>query len=417
MADFQSDYEQTTNTIDSLVSTQLSPVTSWITVPGALVKTSSSPMGFVWGFNSGGIIYKCQIPCTGNWQETDVSQFNVSSVLDITTDNSNVYVLVLNSSSETLLLINSATGNGVWNMSKIPFPAKNIFSTHTYVWGQDSSNNKQRCPKPCIMPNWMAVPDTTVSISSSSETSLYGRDINGVGMKSDETLQTGWTPITGLANTKIASVFGQLDQDELYIVDTSSRLMKCEGSCTETSNVVPIDTSGYAPANISADPVSKQLWMTATSSSNVGNVFTKLSAPDYSSIMNSITPIDKTRDTIVDNAVNAYNTQTDVMTVNKQVQDVVSFFSKMFGTGNDTAKLTNDQASKLQNDIRSAQQSLDQLSANQPLIQNLLILLVIVWILYMFGSFLGTLIHWAAIIILLGGFYYIINFSQTTNNG
>jgi hypothetical protein len=133
--------------------------------------------------------------------------------------------------------------------------------------------------------------------------------------------------------------------------------------------------------------------------------------------MNSITPIDRTRDTIVGNAINAYNTQTDVMTVNKQVQDVVAFFSKMFGTGNDTAKLTNDQSSKLQNDIRTAQQSLDQLSANQPLIQNLLILLVIVWILYMFGSFLGSLIHWAAMLILLGGFYYIINFSQTSNNG
>jgi len=417
MADFQSEYEQTTNTIDSLVTTQLSPVTSWVTVPGALTKTSSSPMGFVWGFNSENIIYKCQLPCTGNWQAVDVSQFNVTSVLDITTDNSNVYVLTLNSSSETLLLINSATGTAVWNMNKIPFPATSIFSTHTYVWAQDSSNNKQRCPKPCIMSNWMAVPDKSVSISSSSETSLYGRDVNSVGMKSDETLQTGWTPITGLTNTKLSSIYGQLDQDELYVVDTSSRLLKCEGSCTDTSNVVPVDTSGYAPANISADPVSKQLWMTSTSSSNVGNIFTKLSSPDYSSIMNSISPIDNTRDTIVGNVVNAYTTQTDVMTVNKQVQDVVSFFSKMFGTGNDTAKLMNDQSSRLQNEIRSTQQNLDKLSANQPLIENLIILLLLVWLVYMFGSFLGSLIHWAAIVILLGGFYYIINFSQTTNNG
>jgi hypothetical protein len=417
MADFQSEYEQTTNTIDSLVTTQLSPVTSWITVPGTLVKTSSSPMGFVWGFNSSNTIFKCQIPCSGNWQEVDVSQFNVSSVLDITTDNSNVYVLVLNTSSETILLINTATGTGVWNMNKIPFPAKNIFTTHTYVWAQDSSNNKQRCPKPCIMPNWMAVPDKSVSISSSSDTSLYGRDVNGIGMKSDETLQTGWTPITGLSNAKLSSIYGQLDQDELYVVDTTSRLLKCEGNCAEPSNVVPVDTGGYAPANISADPVSKQLWMTSTSSSNVGNIFTKLSAPDYSSIMNSISPIDKTRDKIVDDTINAYNTQTDVMTVNKQVQDVVAFFSKMFGTGNDTAKLTTDQTSHIQDDIRAAQQSLDQLSANEPLIQNLLVLLVIVALLYMFGTFLGSLIHTAAILTLVGGFYYIINFSQTTNNG
>jgi len=416
MADFQSEYDQTTDTIDSLVTTQLSPVTSWITVPGALTKTSSSPMGFVWGYNSENILYKCQLPCTGNWQPTDITQFNVTTILDVTTDNTNVYVLVLNTSSETVLLINSATGTGVWNMNKIPFAAKSIFSTHTYVWAQGDGNVKQRCPKPCIMPNWMAIPDTTVSISSSSETSLYGKDASGTGMKTDETLQTGWSPITGLAGIKVSSIFGQLDQDELYVVDTTSHLTKCEGSC-EQANVVPLDTSGYAPANISADPVSKQLWMTATTSSNVGNIFTKLSAPDYSTIMNSISPIDKTRDTIVGNVVNSYNTQTDVMTVNKQVEDILSFFSKMFGTGNDTAKLTNDQSSKLQDEIRVTQQNLDQLSGNQPLIQNLIILLVIVALLYMFGTILGSLIHWAAIIILVGGLYYVINFSQPTNNG
>jgi hypothetical protein len=133
--------------------------------------------------------------------------------------------------------------------------------------------------------------------------------------------------------------------------------------------------------------------------------------------MNSISPIDKARDTIVNNVVNAYNNQTDVMTVNKQVQDILSFFSKMFNTGNDTAKLIDNQSGHLQHEIRQTQQNLDQLSANQPLIQNLIILLLIVALLYMFGSFLGSLIHWAAIIVLLGGIYYISNFSQTTNNG
>jgi hypothetical protein len=417
MADFESEYEQSTNTIDSLVTSQLSPVTSWITVPGALTKTSSSPMGFVWGFNSSNQIFKCQLPCTGNWQVQDVSQFNVTTVLDITSDSANVYILTLNTSSETVMLINTAAGTGVWNMNKIPFAAKNIFSTHTYIWAQDGSNSKQKCAKPCIMANWIAVPDTTVTISSSSETSLYGRDATGVGMKTDENMQSAWSPITGLSQMKVSNIVGQLDQDEIYAIDTSSHLFKCQGDCSEPSDVVPVDTSGYAPASLSADPVSKQMWMTSTTSSNVGNIFTKLSSPDYSSIMNAITPIDRTRDTIVAGVVDEYNKQTDVMTINKQVEDVVAFLSKLFKTGNDTSKITDDQSSGIQDKIRQTQQNLDQLSSTQPLMQNFVILLLFVVLIYMFGSALGNLIHWAAILVLVGGFYYISNFSQPTNNG
>lgn len=409
MADFQAAYDQTTQDINNTLSTQLSSVLTWANVPGELQKVSSSAYGFAWGF-SGSSVYTCQLPCSGNWQPVDLSKFSIGVVLDIATDDTNVYIL-----SNSELLTNTADGRGVWNSVPVPFPASQIFSTHSYIWAQDSQNNKQKCPKPCTTSNWISEPENKVTITSSSATSLYGKDSSGAGMKTDEVLQSGWSPIVGLLGTKVNSVIGQLDKSSVYAVDPTSKVLKCEGDCS-VKNVSPVDTQGYTPLNLTADPTSKLLWMTAQTKGDLGNIFSRPDKPDYSTIMNTITPLDKQRDTVVGEVVKDYTQQTGVMTVNKQVSDIESFFKKIFGDQHKTVTSTKNASGHLQQLISDQQVTLDQINSVQPIISGFVYTLIAVVVIYLVGSILGSFIHWIAFLVLLGGIYLTINngFSSST---
>lgn len=406
MADFQAAYDQTTQDINNTLSTQLSSVLTWANIPGELQKVSSSAYGFAWGF-SGSSVYTCQLPCSGNWQPVDLSKFDIGVVLDIATDDTNVYILV-NSSSNIVMLTNTADGRGVWNVVPVPFPASQIFSTHSYIWAQDSQNNKQKCPKPCTTTNWIPESENKVTITSSSSTSLYGKDSSGVGMKTDEVLQSGWSPIVGLLGTKVSSVLGQLDKTSVYAVDPTSKVLKCEGDCS-TNAVSPVDTQGYTPLNLTADPGSKLLWLTAQTKGDLGNIFSRPDKSDYSTIMNTITPLDKQRDTVVTDVVKDYNQQTGVMTVNKQVSDIESFFKKIFGDQHKSATNTKNASGHLQQLISDQQVTLDQINSVQPIVSGFVYTLIAVVVLYLVGSFLGAFIHWIAFLVLLGGIYLTIN--------
>lgn len=406
MADFQAAYDQTTQDINNTLSTQLSTVLTWANIPGELQKVSSSAYGFAWGF-SGATVYICQLPCTGNWQPVDLSKFSIGTVLDVATDETNVYILV-NASSKIVMLTNTSDGRGVWNVVPVPFVASQIFSTHSYIWAQDSQNNKQKCPKPCTTTNWIVEAENKITITSSSATSLYGKDATGAGMKTDEVLQSGWSPIAGLLGTKVNSVIGQIDQSSVYVLDPTSKVLKCEGDCS-TNTVTPVDTQGYTPLNLTADPTSKTLWMTAQTKGDLGNIFSRPDKPDYSTIMNTITPLDKQRDTVVEDVVKDYNQQTGVMTVNKQVSDIESFFKKIFGEQHKSTTTTKNAAGNLQKLISDQQVTLDQINSVQPIISGFVITLAAVIAIYLVGSILGSLIHWIAFLVLLGGIYLTIN--------
>jgi hypothetical protein len=405
MADFQAAYDQTTQNINNTLSTQLSSVLTWANIPGEITKVSSSAYGFAWGF-SGAQVYSCQLPCLGNWQPVDLSTFNITAVLDVATDDTNVYLLV--NSGGLFLLTSTADGRSVWNKVPVPFSATQIFSTHSYIWAQDSQNNKQKCPKPCTTTNWIPEPENKVTITSSSATSLYGKDATGVGMKTDEVLQSGWSPITGLLGTKVNSVIGQIDQSSIYATDTTSKVVKCEGDCS-TDTVTPVDTQGYTPLNLTADPTSKLLWMTAQTKGDLGNIFSRPDKPDYSTIMNTITPLDKQRDSVVQDVTKEYNQQTGVMTVNKQVSDIESFFKKIFGDQHKATADTKNAAGHLQKLISDQQTTLDQINSIQPVVSGFVYTLIAVVVIYLIGSFLGSLIHWIAFVVLLGGIYLTIN--------
>jgi t-SNARE complex subunit (syntaxin) len=130
--------------------------------------------------------------------------------------------------------------------------------------------------------------------------------------------------------------------------------------------------------------------------------------------MNTITPLNNVRDKIVDSVETKYNRQTDVMTVNKQVEDVVTYFKRMFNIDKDTAKKANNQSGHLNETIRESQIQLEQINNISPFILGIIIILIVVIFVYLFGSmFLGNYVHGVALGIIGIGMAFLLNFSGT----
>jgi hypothetical protein len=404
MSTFQTEYETSTNAIDSIVTTQLSSVFDWLNVPGSLVKASASS-GFVWGYNSGNMVYICQLPCTGNWKLVDFSEQNVSNVLDLTTDDTNVYILFSNA-TQTNLLVTPSSNQGTRTIVPLSFPAKSVFSTHTYIWAQDSTNNKQKCPKPCTMPNWQASPETKITITSSDNYSLYGTDASGQAMQTDETLNSQWQPVGNIQGT----IYGKGSDGTLYGKDSKQNAFEFKDKST------PLYTQQLEPTNLDVDQSSNQLWMTTATPGEQGNIFTRLENPDYTAIMNSISPLDKTRNNIVQDVETEFKKQTDAMVLNKQVQDVVKYFKNIFHIDGTTAKKALDQSSKLNEDIRQTQSQLDQIQSIEPFLFGVIVTLLVVILMYMImTSLAGAYIHIIVVVSILFGVYVANNINLSYN--
>jgi hypothetical protein len=367
----------------------------WMNVAGNMVKVSESGSGFVWGFNSANQLYVCQVPCTGNWKEVDLKEYGVTAIFDLTTDLMNVYVLVRNS-LETRLLI-CPVSQGPWISIQAPNVTK-IFSTHTYIWGQDGTV-KSKCAKPCSQGNWVRSPDIRVEITGSDESSLYGL-LDGEPVRTDENIATEWIPI-GLSKFDKVVTKGE---DGVYAFKTSGSLVKFDGK-TET----PVDTNGQTPTNLTMEPLSKHLWLTSSESSDKGNIFNKLEKSDYSSIRNLFIPLDKRRDVIAGDIAKDYQQQTDVMTLNKQVKVIVDFFSNIFKTHHKTANDAANQEKELQHRIKQTQTNLDQINMIEPLLFKFILLLLLIVFVYMVGTpIIGSYVNLVSVLVLIGGTIYII---------
>jgi len=78
---------------------QLASFGLWSNIPGTLVKISTSPKGYVWGYNSAGEVWTCKEPCTdGKWQRVGFAP----KPLDIATDDMYVYFLHTTQKERTL---------------------------------------------------------------------------------------------------------------------------------------------------------------------------------------------------------------------------------------------------------------------------------------------------------------------------
>jgi hypothetical protein len=331
------------------------------------------------------------------------------TMLDIATDETNVYLL-FTSGSSTSIASKTANNQTEWSViqaSTPQFTPTTLFSTHTYIWLQGASNQKVKIPKPITMSNSMPVGDTSVKITSASSSALYGIDASGNAMKTDETLQTGWAPVAGLQGKPISSLVGDLDQTGLFAINGAG-VTECVGDCS-APKLTPLNTQGYMPLYLTGDPSTKQLWMTSSTPGIAGNIFNRIANPDYSSITGSIAPLDKNRDGIVTDVTKNYTQQTQVMSVNQELSMFKSLFTQLFGDATKAQNDANTRISEVETDVENKKKSLDQLNTIQPTIQKFVVTLAVTALVYAVFSPFGWYVHVIALVVLVIGIYLTLN--------
>jgi hypothetical protein len=279
MSKFQTDYDNQTDSLEKLVSSYFSTTTDWSSISGSFVKVASSDAGFLWAYNSSNGVYVCRLPCNGNW--TNIQQLPVSKISDIIADSTSVYIL-----ADNKLWVAPSNNTGTWTQIPIPITAINIFSTNTYIWAQDATNVKYKCPKPCVMSNWIAEADTT-QITGSSQMHLYGKNADKQSVVTDENMKTGWKllPVS-------TTIIGSVGEDVLYGIDANLNLTRYDGKVT-----TPVSNNGITPERVVVN--SNNLWMISETPGDKGNLFTKKAAPSSAYLLKRVDAIDDTRSHIV----------------------------------------------------------------------------------------------------------------------
>jgi hypothetical protein len=209
---------------------------------------------------------------------------------------------------------------------------------------------------------------------------LYGVK-SGTAVKSDESLQSGWSPL-GEFEGPMSKVFGDLDKTAVYGLDSKNSLSRCaNGTCK------PVDTPG-TPQDLSID-TKGNLWMTTTTQGLKGNVYTKTDSteiPDTSEL-------DKQRDAVVREAeLNKQKTS-----VSKVMEEVLQFFKNL---------LKQPEHTKPEEDkIIRNKEYVDRMQKIIPAMLRILIYIGAVAILYICFGWLDWITHLAAIAILGYGVY------------
>jgi hypothetical protein len=160
---------------------------------------------------------------------------------------------------------------------------------------------------------------------------------------------------------------------------------------------------------MTADPSTKQLWMTSSTAGAKGNIFNRVGNPDYSSILNTVTPLDQNRDKVVGDVKDEYNKQTQVMTVNKQINQFHDLFTRIFGDATKATQETNTQISKVETDVVGKQIQLKTITNIEPVIQKFVVTLATAALVYAIFSFLGWIVHAIVLVIICIGIYLSLN--------
>jgi hypothetical protein len=361
-------YSELTSSINNLISESGN---EWKNVPGGLEKVSESSMGAVWGLNNG-ILYSCFSPCKGQWNPE-----NLVNVLDFTTDDSLVYALTDS--------LNTKNGNasGEWTTIPLKINIQKIFSSGSYIWGQ-SGTQKWKLAKPGTTGNWIPVQDD-VTITSASQTSLYGINSTGKAVKTDESLQNKWSIIPQFKGV-FSGILGDQDESAIYGVN-SQQIQKCVGDeCSTEINQVK---------NMSVNP--NNLWLTTENQGNLGNVYVKSKKTDFP--LDELKPIDDQRDSAVKQIEDQYNQKTYSTMMSDQLKIITNMFK-------DLTKNKVDDSTVIKGNTDTTAGEADILEKVLPLVFRIIILLIGLIIVYMCSGFLGTYTHSVALAFLVGGIYY-----------
>ena len=384
------EYDTLTDQLNNTITSGISKGTVWNAMPGGLDKVSESAKGFLWGLGSGSV-WICQSPCQGNWKQVKLP--SESSLRDIVTDDTHIYVLLQNQ-----LLIKSADNTDEWVTVTAPDGIEKIISTASYIWGQ-AGDKKYKLPKPGMTGNWIPVKDDlNIKITSASSGHLYGVDSGGKAMITDEALQTSWSVIPEFGG-KYSAIFGDADQTAIFGIDSTNSLNRClNGKC------YGVDTKGYTPQNITIEPSSKQMWMTTTTPGKSGNIFSLPISTDYSDIMKTVQPIDSKRDESVKKA----ETQFEESTYSGMMSRQFNYLKKVLGDVFAIRPVASEEADqqKIQDEIDNTNHELNVLKDVIPLIQKILIVLASIIVVYMCSDIFGSTTHFIALAVMVGGTYY-----------
>jgi hypothetical protein len=384
------DYSALSDQINSLITSESEKV--WVSIPGGLDKVSESSMGAVWGIK-GGELYACLTPCNGQWtlQEFPEASPNLK-ILDFTTDDSLVYVLWNNPDTQMIgLMTKNGNNSGEWSRASLSPKLTNLFNTSSYIWGQ-LGKQKYKLAKPGTTSNWILATDTSdVTITSASSTSLYGVDSKGVAYKTDEALQSAWTPIPQFKGV-FTGILGDADQTGIYGVDTENQVQKCVGDvCEQVPINSPVQTLSPNPRN---------LWMTSTIQGKLGNIYYRDDLP--SNLIKDTAPLDAQRDSIVEESEKNYDVSTYATVMSKQLTEIQLMLSGL---------LTQDKIDSVpieKNLSVTTQQSYVLDKAIRFILRAILILIPVL-IIYLFSGFLGSTTHYIAFAIFVGGIYFVLS--------
>ena len=384
------EYDMLTDQLNNTITSGISKGTDWNAIPGGLDKVSESSRGFVWGLGSGNV-WVCQSPCQGNWKQVKLP--SAASLRDIVTDDTHIYVLLQNQ-----LCIKSADNTDEWVTVTAPDGIEKIISTASYIWGQ-AGDKKYKLPKPGMTGNWIPVKDDlNVKITSASSGHLYGVGSDGKAMTTDEAMQTSWSVIPEFGG-KYSAIFGDADQTAIFGIDSTNSLNRClNGKCHG------VDTKGYTPQSITIQPSSKQLWMTTTTPGKSGNIFNLPISSDYSDIMKTVQPIDSKRDEYAKKA----ETEFEQSTYSGMISRQFDYLKKVLGDVFAIRPVASEQADqqRVQDEINNTNHELNVLKDVIPLIQKILIVLASIIGVYMCSDIFGSMTHFLALAVMVGGTYY-----------
>lgn len=291
-------FTKLTSSLNDLFATQLSDSVSWRTVPGQLLKVTTSAAGFTWGLNAQNTLWVCKEPCTGNWAGQGTP--GGGRILDLTADAQNVYILSFESGRQVVRR-RPVNGSGSWSEPvNAPADAKTLVATSETLFA-DTDRGPFKCKAPCNIPSWTALTvdqarlggtfgvfpmvgdakgnltgdpkqvvmgglftptANRVKLTSASSRRPYGVDdeqhavvyVNGQ-----------WRTLPGLGNYTVKSVAGEVDDTAVYAIATDGRVLRCAAPCGNPDDVTVVNTAGHAPdedelKQLAVNPDSKQVW-------------------------------------------------------------------------------------------------------------------------------------------------------------
>jgi hypothetical protein len=411
-----STYKTTTSGVLDYLKNQLSSITGWNNIPGSLVKVSSSPGGYTWGYNSTGDIYSCKNPCSPpNWKSMNADRRkDDDGILDITTDSQFVYFLTIWGNGRAILKVPvdaqdfrklNINDNVIFlpsdGVMKDLAKADSITVTDGYIQvGESSSHIIGMLSKADNTQNWSY--KKTSTLKPGTKTNEMSDMFNLIGggnkhtyfksvtspniLKSDETVQSGFTAVKGLEGINVSSIAADADNTVLYASD-NSKLYKCDGICDSKDQLKVVDTQGHIPiqgkGSLSMDPSSRSLWMLTSDSTNIGNIFQRLDAPDISTpVLDYTNKTEDQRDRIFNSLGGSVAIQTAQVSSNMAKQEASDALKQMTDLTGDRHKVDNE-ITLLQRKIEDANNQIGGFAQKKKPLMILLICLAIVALMYL----------------------------------